>query len=322
MNATQTGTPQGAPGAARRPSLRLLFLATRPAFLSITLVGCLIGLATAYRSGVALDGTTALLTILAALLAHAGANVVNDYHDALNGSDAANHDRVAPFTGGSRMIQDGRLSVATTARLGHLLLALVVPPGLWLAWTSGPGLLAIGLAGLVIGWAYSAPPLALMCRGLGEIAVAAGWLLVVVGTDYVQRGSFAALPLIAGLPFALLVADLLYVNQFPDRSADEAAGKRTLVVRLGFENARWGYLLIALVAYGWLVLQVGRDALPQRCALAAFPVVLSLRAGRTLLAHADQPQGLAPAIRLSIAAAHLHGVLLAATLALAGAAAR
>ena len=83
-----------------------------------------------------------------------------------------------------------------------------------------------------------------MSRGLGEIAIAAGWLLVVMGTDFVQRGGFASTPLVAGASYALLVASLLFINQFPDRKADAIAGKRTLVVRLGADTAKWGYLLL------------------------------------------------------------------------------
>ncbi len=291
------------------------FAATRPAFLSITLVGCLIGLAAAWRSGVAIDPLTALVTILFALVAHAGVNVVNDACDAENGSDAINTDRLFPFTGGSRFIQNGVIDQPAMARFGAGLLLAVVPAGLWLAWMSGPGLIAIGMAGLAVGWAYSAPPLTLMSRGLGEGAIALGWLLVVVGSDYVQRGHFDPLPAIAGLSFALLVAALLYINEFPDRAADEAVGKRTLVVRLGVERARWGYLVLSLVAYAWLVLQVGRGALPQACAAAAMTLVLSFRAGRELLHHAAEPSGLGPAIRQTILAAHVHGLILAGALA-------
>ena len=212
-------------------------MATRPAFLSITVVGVLIGFASAHAGGLTIEPIKALLTLLFALVAHAGANVINDYYDALNGSDAANQQRLYPFTGGSRFIQNGVLSLTATRRLGYSLLALVIPAGLWLTAVSSNGLLLIGLAGLALAWAYSAPPLQLMTRGLGEFAIAGGWLLIVIGADYVQRGAFAAQPLIAGLPFALLVVAILFLNQFPDANADASAGKRTLVVRLGVEKA-------------------------------------------------------------------------------------
>ena len=303
------------PSLRARPFLAGL-LATRPAFLGVTLCACLIGLAVAHGSGVPVDAGRAAATVFFALLAHAGINVLNDYFDARSGADAANVERVFPFTGGSRFIQNGVLSEAETARLGWGLLLPVVPAGLWLAWQAGPGLIVIGLAGLAIGWAYSAPPLALASRGLGEAAVAAGWLLVVVGSDYVQRGAFALAPLQAGLSYALLVAAILFINEFPDQRGDAAAGKRTLVVRLGPDGAKWAWLGLVLAAYGWLVLMVGRGYLPQGAAVAALTLILSFRAARSLLAHAAEPCELAPALRLTIAAAHLHGLVLAATLAL------
>lgn len=310
--ATPPAEPQ--PGRFASP-LALWLAATRPAFLSVTLVSCLIGLATAHGSGAGLEMATAAVTVLAALVAHAGVNVINDYHDALSGADAANTQRLFPFTGGSRFIQNGVLSARQTGVFGYALLAAVVPAGLWLAWQAGPGLLAIGLAGLFFGWAYSAPPLALMRRGLGEAAIAAGWLLVVVGTDYVQRGAFSALPVAAGLSYALLVANLLFINQFPDCAGDAAAGKRTLVVRLRPPVAKWGYLLVAILAYAWLVAMVAVDTLPQKAAAAALTIALSFPAARDLLEYASEPAQLRPAIKRTILAANLHGLILAATLA-------
>lgn len=311
----QTSYPaEPAPGLRARPLLAML-LATRPAFLGVTLFACLIGLATAHGSGVLLDIPKAVLTVCFALVAHAGINVLNDYYDARSGADAANTERLFPFTGGSRFIQNGVLSEAETGRLGYALLALVVPAGLWLTLQSAPGLLLIGLAGLFLGWAYTAPPLALVSRGLGEAAVAAGWLIVVAGADFVQRGAFSSTPLVAGLSYALLVAAILFINEFPDRRGDEAAGKRTLVVRLGPDNAKWALLGLVLVAYAWLVLMVGRDRLPQGAGAAAMTLVFSFRAARSLMAHAHEPAELAPALKLTILAANLHGLLLAATLA-------
>lgn len=292
-----------------------LFLATRPAFLSVTLVACLIGLASAHASGAPLNLPTAVVTLLFALVAHAGVNVINDYHDAESGADAANTRRLFPFTGGSRFIQNGVLSAAETGRFGYALLAAVVPAGLWLTWHAGTGLICIGLTGLFVGWAYSAPPLKLMSRGLGEFAIALGWIAVVVGTDYVQRGDFSPLPFAAGLSYALLVASLLFINQFPDHDGDAAAGKRTLVVRLGPGVAKWGYLLIVLVAYTWLVSMVSIRMLPQYAAAAALTLVLSFTAARELIAHAGTPDELETPIKRTILAANLHGVLLAAALA-------
>ncbi|MBH2020707.1 MAG: prenyltransferase [Burkholderiales bacterium] len=290
--------------------------ATRPAFLSVTLAGALIGLGSVRADGLAIDGFKALLTVLFALVAHAGANVINDYYDALSGADAGNQERLFPFTGGSRFIQNGVLSLRETRLFGYGLLAAVIPAGLWLTAHSAGGLIWVGLAGLLIAWAYSAPPLKLMARGVGEGAIAGGWLMVVLGTDFVQRGEFAARPLVAGLPFALLVAAILYLNQFPDAPGDARAGKYTLVVRLGTHKARWGYLVLIAAAYLWLAVAVMAGALPAWAALGLLPAVLSFKAFRRLLDAAAQPARLAPAIKATILAANAHGLLVFAALAL------
>lgn len=305
------------PQASAFPNAFAKYLAaTRPAFLSVTLLGCLIGLASARFSGLPIDAMKALLTLFFALVAHAGVNVLNDYYDGLSGADAGNTARLFPFTGGSRFIQNGVLTQRQTALFGYALLASVIPPGLWLAAHSASGLLLIGLAGLLIGWAYSAPPLKLMCRGVGELAIVAAWLLVTIGSDFVQRGAFAGLPVFAGLPFALLVANILYINQFPDCRSDAAAGKRTLVVRLGPQQARWGYLVIALLAYGSTVLAIILGALPGLTATSLLALPLSLLATRQLFPYASQPAELTPAIKLTILAANLFGLLLAGALAM------
>jgi 1,4-dihydroxy-2-naphthoate octaprenyltransferase len=290
------------------------FLATRPPFLSVTLFGCLIGLATAFASHVPFALGPALATIVFALLAHAGINVLNDYYDARNGTDAANTDRIFPYTGGSRFIQNGVLTETETLWFGLALFAVVTLAGLWLTAVTGPDLLWIGFGGLLIGWAYSAPPLKLNSRGLGELCVAAGWVIIVLGADYVQRRAFAPLPLIAAISYALHVTNILYINQFPDRRADAAAGKHHWVVRLGPARARYGYLALAAIAYGWLIGAVIAGSLPAITLVALLSAVPIFKAARDLLRFADRPQQLAPAIRATIGAASLHGLLLTVSL--------
>lgn len=310
--------PSAAASPQRRATIINLLLATRPAFLSITLVACLLGSACAYASGVEIEVIVLLGSWLLALTGHAAANVLNDYYDALSGTDALNTQRLAPFTGGSRFIQDGIFSAHATARFGFALATFTIAGGLALVWYAGPDLLWIGAAGLLLGWAYSAPPLDLVSRGLGEIVIALCWLLVVIGADFVHRHSLDWLPVAAGGSYAVLVACILFINQFPDHDSDAATGKRTLVVRQGPEQAKWTYFGLAMLGYIWLVLQIGRDSLPQQSALAAFTLVLTFSAARELRQHASSPALLGRAIKLTIVAALLHGVLL--TLALVWAA--
>ena len=299
--------------ALANPVKRYL-LATRPAFLTIALAGCLLGFASALNA--AFSWPLALLTLLLAVVAHAGVNVFNDYYDHLNGTDAANVDRLFPFTGGSRFIQNGVMSPRQTLHYALALFAGVIAGGLWLIATRGVGLFWIGLAGLLIGWAYSAPPLKLNSRGLGEICVATGFLLIVAGADFVQRGAPSLNPWLIGLPYALLVTNILYINQFPDRSADILAGKLHWVARLQPHVAARGYWLILLTAAGALVWLVVSGWLPKVALVSLLALLPALKAGRVLAEHAAEPAQLAPALQLTIVAAHLQPVLLAAVLAL------
>ena len=73
-----------------------------------------------------------------------------------------------------------------------------------------------------------------------------------------------------------------------------------MVVLLGPQTAKWAYLLIAIVAYGWLLGMVGNDTLPQKSAAAAMTLVLSFTAARDLLEYASQPAALEPAIKRTI----------------------
>lgn len=313
MNSTQATPLEPIPEALSNPVKRYL-LATRPAFLTIALAGCLLGFASALEA--AFSWPLAVLTLLLAVAAQAGVNVFNDYYDHLNGSDAVNVDRLFPFTGGSRFIQNGVMSPRQTRFYALTLFAGVIMGGLWLIETRGAGLFWIGLAGLLIGWAYSAPPLKLNSRGLGEICVATGFLLIVVGADFVQRGELSARPWWLGLPYALLVTNILYINQFPDRAADIRAGKLHWVARLQPNVAARGYWLILAASVAALVWLVVSGWLPTLALVSLLAVLPALKAGRMLSQHAAEPARLAPALRMTIAAAHLQPVLLGLVLAL------
>ena len=293
-------------------------LATRPAFLTITIAGCLLGFATAVAGSVAFDWARALVTLLLALLAHAGINVLNDYCDHLNGTDARNTQRIYPFTGGSRFIQNGVLSPRQVLIFAVALFAATITGGLWLFSVAGARLFWIGLAGLFIGWAYSAPPLQLNSRGVGELCVATGFLLIVAGADYAQRSAWAALPWLAGAPYALLVANILYINQFPDRDADRASGKLHWVARLRPETAAWGYGLILLLAALALLGGMLLGVLPWTAACAFVALIPAVQAWRQLQRFAATPMQLAPAIKLTLLAAHALPLLLTVTLLFSG----
>ena len=271
-------------GRPMRPRLEagwLFFRATRLPFLSATFVPVLLGLAIAAHHG-AFDPLTAFLTVVAAALVHLGLNVSNDVFDDLLGADRLNY-TPTPYSGGSRVIQYGLLSRREMALLSAALYGLAILIGLVLvAMTRSLELLAIGSIGLIISLGYTAPPLKLVYRGLGEFAVALGFgPVMLLGAYVVQTGRISLEALIASVPVAILVALILYVNEIPDRPADAAAGKRTLVVRFSPETVRLAYLGAAIAAFAVIAagVAVGLLPLPTLVALAALPLALRVYRG-------------------------------------------
>ena len=303
------------PTLERFPSpISAFFSATRPPFLLASVVPIFLGLAFAAYQGYSLNGATAVLTLFAGILLHAAVNVLNDYYDALNGTDERNTERIYPFTGGSRFIQNGVLDRQQMLNFGVGLVAAVIVIGIYLITQSGMALFWLGLAGLLLGWGYSAPPLRLNSRGLGELAVLAGFGLLPLGAFFVQTGQLSGQLLLVALPAALLTTNLLYINQFPDRKADILAGKLHWVARLSPPAAARGYPLIAALA--WLIfgLLILAGELPLLALIAALPLALTIKASRMVIRYAGQPRQLAPAIRLTILAMLTHGALLSVAL--------
>ncbi|MCH7662806.1 MAG: prenyltransferase, partial [Chloroflexi bacterium] len=115
----------------------------------------------------------------------------------------------------------------------------------------------MGLIGVLSGYFYTAPPFKLVFRGIGELFIALDFgILLTVGSFFVQTGYFALEPLVASLPIAMLVAGILYINEFQDYKADKEVGKNHLVARMGRKRAAVGYSYIMWLTYAFIVIGV------------------------------------------------------------------
>jgi 1,4-dihydroxy-2-naphthoate octaprenyltransferase len=234
--------------------IKTYFVATRPAFFSASLLPILTALAYVWRDAGQLDIFLALTILISVACVHAAANVLNDYHDARNGTDGANTGRIFPFSGGSRFIQNGILSEQETQRYGLTLLVAGSLTGLIVLFSSGPLLWGIGLIGALLAYIYSAPP-CLACRGLGDLTIVICFgLLPVSGTVYAMNGAIDSGAIWMGLGIGCFVAAILWVNSIPDIEADLMAGKRTLPSRLGARRATMLHGLWFGVGFGLLVM--------------------------------------------------------------------
>ena len=280
---------QGRPVRPRLALPWLILRTTRLPFLTATLVPVFLGLAIAARHA-PFDWFAAILAVLGGCLAHLAVNVTNDIFDTLSGADAANVNPTQ-FSGGSRVLHYGLLSLRELTMWAAILYLGAVAIGLaLLAIRPSLALLGIGAAGVLIGLAYTAPPLKLVYRGLGEIAVAAGFgPIMLLGAYVAETGRLAWEPLVASLPVAILIALILYVNEIPDRRGDAVAGKRTLVVRLDQVAVERLYLGAALAAFVLVVAGVVLGVTPWPTLVALFALPLVFQVYRGIEEHYDSP---------------------------------
>jgi len=224
--------------------VRAWWLAARPATLPAAAVPVCVGVAAAVHEGAALRPPVFAATLLAALLIQVGTNFANDYSDFRRGAD---HDgRLGP----TRVTQGGLLSMGAV-RAGVLTaFAAAAFVGGWLAWIGGWPIVAIGVASIICGLGYTGGPWPFGYHGLGDVFVFVFFgLVAVTGASYLQGGAWSALVITVSVPVGLLVTNILVVNNLRDRPTDQAAGKRTLAVRIGDRATRLQYAAFTGIAY-------------------------------------------------------------------------
>ena len=240
---------------------------------------------------------------------HLGANLINDYYDA-GGSDQINV-RLTPFSGGSRVIQDGEVAPWVVLMMAVSFFALGIISGIWFVSQGRPLVLLIGFLGLVAGWTYSAPPLQLMSRGWGEVLIFFAFgPLVTLGTYYVISGSLSWAAFALGFPQGFFIAGVIWINQFPDYQADRDAGKNNLVVRWGPKMSRHLYCAILLLAFISVFFLVSIVGISYFIMLSFVALPLGLKAMRILWREYLSHEGVIPAQALTIQVLIVHGALL------------
>ncbi|MCD6497904.1 MAG: prenyltransferase [Deltaproteobacteria bacterium] len=294
----------------QKKGFALMAEAARAPFLTASALSALVALAwTWLRHPALLDWGCAAAALTGVLFLHLAGNTINDYYD-WDSSDADN-EHAGPFSGGSRHRVESALSKKTFLWLTVLFLLVAGTAGAYLVLRGRIHVLTLGAIGALGGILYSARPFELMSHGLGELDILAMFgPLTTFGMGYAIEGRFGGEYLAVGLPVGILVTAIIWINEFPDVDADERAGKRNLVVRLGRRQARWG--LVALMAAYVTTLPIlylaGIFPLTVLLALAASP--LGGKAIVGLWRHYDEPEALVPYQGMIIKHQALAGLLM------------
>lgn len=293
------------------PPLPLWAAKIRLPFLTATAIPVCLGVVIAWARAGAFHLGYFLVTLVGALCLHASANMLNDYFDYTWGSDNINTEYANPFTGGSRVIQQGLAEPREILWQGITLFVVGCVSGFFLAFVRGPGILWIGLLGGLTAFFYTAPPLRLVRLGLGELVLGLDFgPLMVLGSYYVQAQAVAWEPVIASLPVALLITLVLWINQFQDVAADAAVGKTHWVVRLGRRRATRVYGAGLALTYLTLSLGVLVGITPVWVLVGWVTAPLAVKAYRVARAHYDDPRRLIPANAATVRIHWVTGVLL------------
>jgi 1,4-dihydroxy-2-naphthoate octaprenyltransferase len=235
-------------------------------------------------------------TVLGIFAVEAAKNASGEIFDWDSGADqGVSDDERSPFSGGKRVIVDGLLGRRETAWVAAGFYVVAIAAGLAIAALREPAVLWLGVLGVALAFFYHAPPLRLAYRGLGELAVAASYgPLIAAGTYLVQRHQVSSGVLWASLPLGLAIGAFLWINEFPDARADAAAGKRTLVVRLGRRRAARGFAVLQAVVYTTLAV-LPAVGLPRTVWLGAIGLPPAVAAARRLIRFPDTPREQIPA---------------------------
>lgn len=189
---------------------------------------------------------SALTTIFLQILS----NLANDYGDSIHGADSI--DREGP----SRAVQSGYISPQAMKKAMVLFALLSLGSGIWLLLTALSGnqlllllFLVLGILAIFAAITYTSGSRPYGYAGLGDISVLIFFGLVgVLGSYFLHTGQLSQEHLLPALSCGLFSTAVLNVNNIRDIRTDEAAGKRSIPVRLGRNKA---------VTYHWLLLSLG-----------------------------------------------------------------
>ena len=254
-------------------------------FLSATFVPIFAGAAVTSMLGEPVSWSWLGLTLLAGAFLHIGTNTSNDYFDHKSGTDALNYNYSNEgLNGGSRSIQMGLITPKGMLTLAIITFALSAAVGIPLILRSGMPILWLGLIGFFSGLFYTAPPFKFSSRkGMGEFLIGLNFgPLMVAGSTLVQTGKLIPESFLAGIPIGLLIAAVVYMNEFPDHESDKATGKNTLIVVFGPERARAGYVALVASAFISIVIMAINGTLPMLSLIALLAVYFGYTATKTL----------------------------------------
>lgn len=229
------------------------FISTRPWSFTMTFSAVTTGSLVAAVGG-RFNPALYAITLAGMICFHAATNVLNDFFDVRHGVDREG----APTTKYRlHPAAFGQAPLSTILGLSVVFYGLTTLAGVYLSLVSNLSILLVVAAGMAGSILYTADPVILKARALGEATVFAMWgVLIPLGSFMVQTGVFSWMPIVASVPIGIFVALVLLANNIRDIPYDGSTGSRTLAVVLGVKPSERLYALLLILAYGFVIVGI------------------------------------------------------------------
>jgi 1,4-dihydroxy-2-naphthoate polyprenyltransferase len=274
-----------------------IFGPMRPPFLLLTPACVVLGVGTAFRSSGTVSVSLVILILIGAVCAHISVNAFNEYFDFKSGLDFRT--QRTPFSGGSGALPENPQHAHYALETAVATLAIAGIIGIYFLYVRGLALLPLGILGLLIIFVYTPwltrnPFLCLIAPGLGFGP------LMVMGTDFVLRGTYSLPAFITSLVPFFLVSNLLLLNQFPDVDADRSIGRKPFPIVFGKRTSTHLYGAFLLMTYLSIIIGVESNQLPLVSLLGLLTIALAVPAYVGVLRHAENRNKLIPYMALNV----------------------
>jgi len=279
----------------RPGSLKAWLLLPRFHFIPLTVI--LVSLGTAIA---AYEGSFHLghffLAMVGSILVHMTVNVINDYHDYVSKIDF--NTQRTPFSGGSGVLTSNLLRPKQAFWFATISLLVAMGIGAYFVLTMGwilfPLLLVAGFSSYFYNVYLSKWMVGELFAGLNLGP------LIVLGSYFVQTGRYSWEPLVASLAPGILTSNLLFLNEFPDREADEKGGRRHLVIAMGKKDSRFVFIGLLLASYLCIIAGVLTGMMPVVTLIGLATVVFGWKAAKGALRHYNDTNQLVPVLGANV----------------------
>jgi 1,4-dihydroxy-2-naphthoate octaprenyltransferase len=276
-------------------SLKAWLILPRFHFIPLTIILVSLGTAISAYEGAFHLGHF-LLAMIGSVLVHMTVNIINDYYDYVDGIDF--NTQRTPFNGGSGILPSNLLKPKQAFWFGTICLLIAMGIGFYFVMVKGWLLFPLLLVAGFSAYFYNVYLAKWM---VGELFAGLNLgPLLVLGSYYVQTGRYSWETLFASLAPGILTANLLFLNEFPDREADQKGGRRHLVISLGKKDASYLFVSLLTVSYLCIIVGVLTKMMPVVTLIGLGTIVFGWKAAKGALRYYDDANQLVPVLGANV----------------------